>query len=229
MSDSLFSKLSTQLKGALHDAADSMEDAGRTARQIIRDLDDQIGKAEEGLIEVEAEYRQTITKRDNAKDLVAKYAGYAAKAVQRNDDAMAKDALTDKRKAQDTLDTLEAQVTSFKPTVENLRAQIQALRDKRDDMSRKTGLIEARSAVAEAQTHASEVLGGIGNAHSAAESFDRLEAKVSKQEAEAAARQDMARDKAGRDPSEKYAALDKADLSSIDDELAALKRDAGKQ
>lgn len=228
MSESFFDKLATQLKGALHDAADSMEDAGRTARQIIRDMDVQIGKAEEGLVEVEAEYRQTVSKRDSALALRDKYAGYAAKAVQKGDDAMAKEALLDKRKAQDSVDSMQKQVDSFKPTVDGLKAQIQDLRDRRDEMDRKTGLIEARSAVAEAESRAAEVLGGMGNARSAADTFDRLEEKVGKQEAMAAARSDLAREKRGVSPADKYAALDKPDESSIDDELAQLKRDAGK-
>lgn len=228
MSESLISKLATQLKGALHDAADSMEDAGRTARQIVRDMDAQIRKAEEGLVEVEAEYRQLVTKRDNAIGLRDKYAGYAAKAVQKNDDAMAREALLDKRKAQDTVDSLQKQVDAFKPTVDGLKGQIQDLRDRRDELDRKTGLIEARSAVADAESRAAEVLGGMGNGRSAVDTFDRLEAKVAKQEAMAAARSDLAREKRGVSPSDKYAALDEADPSSIDDELAQLKRDAGK-
>ena len=51
---SLFDKLSTQLKGFLHDAADNAEDPGRTARQLTRDLGNAIGEAEEQIVSVRA-------------------------------------------------------------------------------------------------------------------------------------------------------------------------------
>lgn len=227
MTESILSKLATQLRGALHDAADSMEDAGRSARQIIRDMDTQIEKAENGLVDVEAEYRMIVAKRDKAKDEVDQYAGYAKKALERQNENLAKEALQDKRKAQGVLDGLQAQVDSFKPTVDGLKAQIQDLRNKRDELNRRTGLIEARSAVADAEDRAATVLGGIGSTTSAISAFDRLEEKVGKKEAKAAAKTDLAREKSGASNKDKYAELGKPTDSSIDDELAELKKQMG--
>ena len=49
---SLFDSVSRTIKGLLNDAADSVQDPSRDARQIV--LDDSIGRAENSLIEIEA-------------------------------------------------------------------------------------------------------------------------------------------------------------------------------
>ena len=221
MSDSLFDKVSTQLKGFLHDTADNMEDAGRTARQLVRDLDNAIGQAEEQIVSVRAEFNLITSKRDAEKAEVDKYVAYAKKAVDKNDDELAKEALAEKSKHATQLAAYQAQLDAFKPNMDHLEEQINKLRAKKEEMERKTDLIEARSATAEATDKAASILGGIGTQASAAEKFDRLEGKVAKQEAEANARAQMAAARNGDALKDKFAALDAP--SSVDDELAALK------
>lgn len=222
MSDSLFEKLSTQLKGFLHDTADSMEDPGRTARQLVRDLDNAIGQAEEQIVSVRAEFNLINSKRDAEKAEVDKYVAYATKAVAKGDDSLAKEALAEKAKHATQLAAYQAQLDAFKPNMDHLEEQINKLRTKKDEMERKTDLIEARSATAEATDKAAAILGGIGTQASATEKFDRLEEKVAKQEASANARAQMAASRNGDALKDKFAALD-APSSAVDDELAALK------
>lgn len=228
MSDSIFEKLSTQLKGFLHDTADSLEDPGRTARQLVRDLDTAIGQAEEQIVSVRAEYNLITSKRDSTKSDVDKFAGYAVKAVTKGDDALAKEALAEKAKHVAKLAAIDAQLAQFKPNLDNLDEQIGKLRAKKEQMESQTDMIEARAATAEATDKAAAILGGIGTVASAADKFDRLEAKVAKQEAEASARAQMAATKNGDALRDKFAALD-APGSDVDAELAALKASMGKK
>lgn len=225
---SLFDKLSTQLKGFLHDTADKAEDPGRTARQLTRDLGNAIGEAEEQIVSVRAEFNLITSKRDSEKAEVDRYAAYAVKAVQKGDDGLAKDALAEKAKHATQLASYQAQLDAFKPNMDHLDAQINKLRAKKEDMERKTDLIEARSATAEATDRAASILGGIGNQASASERFDRLEDKVAKQEASANARAQMASARNGDDLKDKFASLD-SPTTSVDNELAALKAQLNKK
>jgi phage shock protein A len=225
---SLFDKLSTQLKGFMHDAADKAEDPGRTARQLVRDLDSAIGQAEEQIVSVRAEFNLITSKRDAEKAQVDKFAAYAVKAVQSSNDELAKEALAEKAKHVTQLNSYQSQLDAFKPNMDSLDAQIDKLRAKKDEMERKTDLIEARSATAQATDKAASILGGIGNQASAAERFDRLEDKVAKQEAAANARAQMASARNGDDLKDKFAALD-APSTSVDNELAALKAQLNKK
>lgn len=223
---SLFEKLATQAKGLMHDTADKMEDPGRTARQLTRDLDNDLAAAEQALIQVRAEYNMELGKRDAAQQDVDKYTGYAQKAVAKGDDNLAREALQAKKQAQDTLTQLQAQIDKFKPSVDQLEHQIADLRQRKADMDRRTGLIEARSSIAEAQDRAATVLNGIGGSGASAR-FDALEDKVSHQEAVAQAKMSVSDDHSGKSLDDKFKALDNP-TSDIDDELAALKAAAGK-
>ena len=225
---SLFEKLSTQLKGFMHDTADSMEDPGRTARQLVRDLDNAIGQAEEQIVSVRAEFNLIGSKRDAEKAEVDKYIAYAQKAIAKGDDSLAKEALSEKTKHASQLASYQTQIDAFKPNLDHLDDQLNKLRAKKDEMERKTDLIEARSATAAATDKAASILGGIGNQASAADRFDRLEDKVAKQEASASARAQMASARNGDDLKDKFAALD-SPTSDIDLELAALKAQMGKK
>ena len=67
---SLFDSVSRTIKGLLNDAAESVQDPSRDARQIVRELDDSIGRAENSLIEIEAQVATQRSKRDAADDKV---------------------------------------------------------------------------------------------------------------------------------------------------------------
>jgi phage shock protein A len=70
---SLFDSISRTLKGLLNDAADSVQDPSRDSRQIVRELDDSIAKAENSLIEIQAQVATQQSKRDVAADKAKKY------------------------------------------------------------------------------------------------------------------------------------------------------------
>ncbi|MBW3512053.1 PspA/IM30 family protein [Janthinobacterium sp. NKUCC06_STL] len=53
----LLKKIWIQLTGTLHDAVDNNSNVGRTARQGVRELEKQIGKAEDSIAAVDAELR----------------------------------------------------------------------------------------------------------------------------------------------------------------------------
>lgn len=69
---SLFDSISRTIKGLLNDAADSVQDPSRDARQIVRELDDSIGRAENSLIEIEAQVATQRSKRDTADERAKK-------------------------------------------------------------------------------------------------------------------------------------------------------------
>lgn len=70
---SLFDSITRTVKGLLNDAADTMQDPSRDARQIVRELDDSIAKAENSLIEIEAQVATQQSKRDAAAEKAKKY------------------------------------------------------------------------------------------------------------------------------------------------------------
>jgi phage shock protein A len=84
---SLIDSISRTLKGLLNDAADSVQDPSRDSRQIVRELDQSIAKAENSLIEIQAQVATQQSKRDVAADKAKKYEDGAKRALQSDDEA----------------------------------------------------------------------------------------------------------------------------------------------
>jgi phage shock protein A len=220
---SLLNKLFTQIKGFANDAQEASEDVGSIARQSVRDMDVEIAQVEQAQVGIIAEQNVLLAKIDAETGKIEKFAGYAVKAVEKGDDALALSAIQDKNKATQVRDVLQAQADKFAPSVQAVSDKLAELRHRRDEMARDTSLIEARSSVADAQDRAATVLGGIGNSQSASKTFDRLNEKVQASEARAAAKTQLAAQKDGSDEKKKYESLTAASPTAAQDELAAMK------
>ena len=91
---SLFDTISRTVRGLLNDAAESVQDPSRDARQIVRELDDSIAKAENSLIEIEAQVATQQSKHDAAAEKAKKYEEGAKRALQSGDEGLAREALS---------------------------------------------------------------------------------------------------------------------------------------
>jgi phage shock protein A len=220
---SLFDKLATQVKGALHDTVDNHSDPGRTARQLIRDLEEQIAKSEDGLVDAKSSLKLLEGKRDAAKQDYDKYDGYARKAIERKDDNLAREALGERAKAEEKLKGYQSQVDSFKPTVDGLERQVTELRDKKDEMERKGEMLDAENKAAQAQDRVATAIAGVGDTHSIDQAFSEMERRTQKAQATAEAKAELAGLRKPLD--DKFKDLDAP--APVDDALAALKKEMG--
>lgn len=219
---SLLEKLMRTVKGVANDAVDATSDPARDARQIVRDLDEQIGKAAQAMLDVRAEHEVLKSKRDHQTEEVTKWVNAAKKAVTAGDDSLARECLAKKQTADTQLQSYQSELDKFEPTVKEINEHISQLHTQRESLESRTDIIAARSEIAHAQEKVAVVIGGIGKS-SAMDDFNALEDKVLKQEARAHAATDVMNERTGASLDARVAALGN---TSIDDELAALK--AGK-
>ena len=179
--------LTRTIKGVLNDSADAVADPARDARQIVRDLDGSIGKAESALTDIRAQLTVLQSKRDHEAAEAARYGQGAANAVQANDDALATDALNAQMEHETKVKAFDAQIAQLKPTVQELDKQIGDMRARRNDLKSRTDVIEVQAQVANAKDVAATALGGIGGKN-LSEDFNRLEEKAQLTSARADAR-----------------------------------------
>jgi phage shock protein A len=198
--------LTRTIKGVLNDSADAVADPARDARQIVRDLDDSIAKAESALTDIKAQLTVLESKHDREVADAARYGQGAASAVQANDDALATDALNAQLDHETKAKAFEAQIAQLKPTVQELDKQIADMRARRNDLKSRTEVIEVQKQVAEAKDVAATALGGIGGKNRT-EEFNKLEEKAQLTSARADAR---------------LASVDVASGKSLDDRLKNL-------
>lgn len=214
-----FNKLADQIKGIANDELDKHSDPGRTARQATRDFASEVQNAELALVEAQAQNNELVQKVEQAQKEVDKYLGYAKKAKEQGNNDLALQALSDKRKAEDTLNMYQEQLNRFKPNLEALQNKIIDLKNQEQQMEQRTAFIETRSAIAQAEDKAATAISGIG-AKSSMKTFDDLEAKVSHEEAKAAAKTQVAN--LGKPNDDKYAALKDDGRPSLQNELDSL-------
>ncbi|WP_432263103.1 PspA/IM30 family protein [Cupriavidus sp. TMH.W2] len=222
---SILDRIGRFLAGTTNDALDKLADPGRDARQIVRELEDQIGKANSSLLDAEAEFEVIRSKKEAADADAAKWQASAERAVKAGDDGLARECLAKVEEAEKLASGYASSVASFESTLKDLRSRIQDLKRQRDGYAQRTDLIEARSHVAIAQQTAAAAITDIGAASNLAGDFSKLEEGVLKQEARAAAATRMADQDSGKSLQNRVDALNKT--SSIDDRLAALKQQVG--
>jgi phage shock protein A len=218
---SLFDSISRTLKGLLNDAAESVQDPSRDARQIVRELDDSIGRAENSLVEIQAQVAAQRSKRDAADEKARKYGDGAKRALQSGDEALAREALGAQGTAEAERDALAHELAALEPSVAKLEEQIADMRQRRNDLNARSNILQAKQEIAQAKDVAATALGGIGGKNLSGD-FQKLEDKVALDNARSDARLASADTNSGKALDDKLAALNKG--PSVDDRLAALKQ-----
>ncbi|MGI4860521.1 MAG: PspA/IM30 family protein [Janthinobacterium lividum] len=221
---SLFDSISRTLKGLLNDAADSVQDPSRDARQIVRELDESIGRAENAMIEIQAQLSNQRSKRDLADDKARKYADGALRALKGADEGLAREALAAQSNAEAERDALGAELAKLEPSLDQLKTQIADMRKRRDDLRSRTNILSAKQEIANAKDVAATALGGIGGKDLSAD-FGRMEEKVNLANARSDARLGSIDQASGKSLDDRLASIDKG--PSVEDRLAALKKQIG--
>jgi phage shock protein A len=201
---SLIDSISRTLKGLLNDAADSVQDPSRDSRQIVRELDESIAKAENSLIEIQAQVATQQSKRDVAADK-----------------ALAREALGAQATAETERDALAKELATLEPSVDQLKSQIEDMRGRRNDLNARSNILQAKQQIAQAKDVAATALGGIGG-RNLSEDFQKLEDKVALSNARSDARLNSADVKSGKALDDKLADLNRG--PSVEDRLEALKK-----
>jgi len=217
----LFDSISRTLKGLLNDAAESVQDPSRDARQIVRELDDSIAKAENALVEIQAQVATQQSKRDVAAEKARKYEEGAKRALQSGDEALAREALGAQSTAEAERDSLAAELAKLEPSVDQLEKQINDMRERRNDLNARSNILQAKQQIAQAKDVAATALGGIGGKNLAGD-FQKLEDKVDLSNARSDARLNSADTASGKALEDRLAALNKG--PSVDERLEALKK-----
>ncbi len=214
---SLIDRIVHKLKGVTNDALESHQNLGQDARQSVRDLTDQLTKAETALVEVRAEAELLKGKREKASQEVNKWLQAASNAADKDDD-LARECLQKKAVAAAALKTVEDEIAKFQPTVTAIESHITDMRARKDSLANQADLIGVRSDVADVTLKAAEIMGGMGGD---GPSLQGTEDALAKKEAMANAASAIVGERSGASLEARVAALNAG--PSIEDELAALK------
>jgi phage shock protein A len=214
----IFKRLRDLTAASINDLLDKAEDPVKMLNQFLRDMEEDIMEAESAVakqIAVEKKFKLQV---EEAQEMVAKRQEQAVKALEQSNEDLARRALEDKKEHQIRFDEMSKQHVIAKTNADQLRSQLNEMKDEFNKMKNKKDLLVARAESAKAQKSINQAMSGFGT-DNAAKGFDRMSEKVLQMEAEAQASGELRASNRSLDDE-----LDKlGGGSEVDDELAALK------
>jgi phage shock protein A len=212
----LFDRVSTLVRANLNDLLDRAEDPEKLIRQILIDMNNQLRQLRTQVAASIADEKRLQQRHAESQQRAEEWERKAELALDKGDEELARAALQRRNNFQQSAEGFYEQWQEQKAQVDQLKLALGQLEQKIQEAEAKKDLLIARSRRAKAETNIRETLAGIGRA-SAASEFDRMEERVSVQEARAKAAAEL-----GSDTLEsRFEALEAE--SGVDSDLAALK------
>lgn len=206
---------------------DKMEDPAKMVDQLLRQLNDDLGKVKAETAGIMAEEKRAQRELDECKQEIAKLQGYAEKAVMQGNDDDAKAFLRKKAQYAEKQASLQQAYDLAAANAQKMRQMHDKLVSQIDELDARRDTIKAKIAVAKTQERVNKIGASVGSAQSNLSAFDRLEERANKMLDTAEATAEL---NTGDADSEFEALKSKynANPVDVDDELAALKASMGK-
>lgn len=187
----IFSRIGDVLKANINDMIDRAEDPEKMVKQIILDLQKEVSKATQALGKAMASERIAKRQYEDAVKTSSDWEMKAKAALNAGEVDLAKKALSNKVKADENVKQYQQMYEQISAQTAQLREQVEALKSKLDEAKSRQAMLIARSQMAKTQKNLAQSVGGM-DASSALDKFNRMEEKVTRQEAEAQAFSEMA-------------------------------------
>ncbi|WP_280191925.1 PspA/IM30 family protein [Delftia sp. PS-11] len=193
----IWNKLVTALRGAAHEAGEAVTDsqALRILDQEIRDADHDLNQSRSALAEIMAKQKLCAGKLGQTRDRIAEYEGYAVKALDSSDEALALEVAGKVAALEAQRDEEQSQLEAYTQSVEQLRAAIQTAQTHIRRLKQQADAVKATESVQRAQaTVAGRHAGSQTRVQSALDSLERIKQKQAERGARMESAAELARD-----------------------------------
>ncbi len=189
----VFQRLSDLLKANVNDLIDRAEDPEKMVKQIIIDMQTELAKATQNYGKAKASERLAEKKYLDAQKVSADWESKAKAALAKGDQDLAKQALARKVKADEDLANYKEMYESISAQTDAIGDQVEVLKSKLEEAKSRQAMLIARSQMADTQKSLAKAAGSF-DPNSSFDKFQRMEDKVMRKEAEAAAFTEIAGD-----------------------------------
>lgn len=224
----IFDRMGKVIQSNLNALLDKAEDDKKLVDLNFDEMDEQIKAGHKEVVAAMAADKQLGKKCDELRTDVQRWDHRAELALKSGDEALAREALKQKKRTSGELEIAERARNDQQAAALKMKEELERMKQKLAELKMKRGTLVARAAQARSGAGA-ENLGAKGGS-SAFDNFRRMEEKIEGREAEGAAMAEVeeAIGKGAKveDLEAKFRELEKggAGPSEIDDELAALKK-----
>lgn len=182
-----FKRLNDIVSANFNDLLDRMEDPDRVIRQLIREMEENIAQAREGVVEAIASEKELHGTLQSNRQIAAMWNDKARQAVQQGNEAMARSALERKKENEQAAASLQPAWETAHANAERLKAQLHQLEQKLAEAKHKRATLSARQKVAEAQQKMNHTAALARDNFDTENRFARMEDKVTSMELHAQA------------------------------------------
>jgi phage shock protein A len=216
----LFQRISDVISANINDLIDRVEDPERMIKQIIREMEENIRQAKEGVVDAIASEKQLARELAEHTRKAQQWQEKAEAALRSGNEELARAALARKKEHDRIRQNLEVTWEASATTSKNLKAQLNALEKKLAEARRKRSTLAARQRAAEARRQMTTVKDHFQKGLDAQDKFARMEDKVMEIEARSEALAELS-----EESSDLEREFDKITVDTeVEAELAALKK-----
>lgn len=221
----ILGRIQTIISSNINALLDGAEDPEKMINQTLIEMQESLREAKVTVARAIRDKNLLEQKYNDAVKQVEYWEKKAMVAVEKGDDALAKEALTKKKEEANNAADLKTQLETMTKQVDAIKSSCEALESKMEEARRKKEVLLARLKNSQASIKINENVSKFNSTSTSAfETFDRMEQKVNSSEAEAEAVQELA--EPDRDLKKKFEKLENDD--AVNDELAELKKKMGK-
>ncbi len=189
----IFQRIGDILKANINDLLDKCENPEKMVKQIIIDMQTELSKATQNYGKAKASERLAEKKYLDAQKVSADWELKAKAALAKGDQDLAKQALARKVKADEDLANYKEMYDSISAQADAIGDQVEVLKSKLEEAKSRQAMLIARSQMADTQKSLAKAAGSF-DPNSSFDKFQRMEEKVVRKEAEAAAFTEIAGD-----------------------------------
>lgn len=183
----IFVRISEVITANINDMVERAENPERMIRQIIREMEHNITRAREGVIDAITSEKQLARELEHHRNRSGHWLENAEEALRAGNEELAMAALERKKDHDLILRDLEVSWKAAKDTSENLKSQLRSLENKLAEARRKRTTLSARQRSAEARQHMDVTVHCFQKGLNTQDRFDRMEDRVLEIEARAEA------------------------------------------
>jgi len=215
----VFQRIKEMTVASVHDVLDKMEDPVVMLNQYLRDMEEEIAKAEVTVAKQIASERKLKQRLAEAKRASEALAAKAEDELRAGREASARAALEEKLHCDARIDETQSLYTQSQAQAEELKAQLHEMKEQFYSMRNKRNELAQRAQLARVRKQTAVVANAsVGKGGGAARGFQRMEEKIIQLEAEA---------EVARYPYGAAAANDPAKQERVDAQLEELKKKLG--
>jgi phage shock protein A len=213
----LFDRIIRVIRANINSLVNKAEDPEKILEQTMNEMQEDLIQLRQAVAQAIATQKRTERQYSQAQSTADEWYRRAQLALQKEDDNLAREALTRRKSYQETATAMKNQIDQQTRVVEELKQNMRALEGKIVEAKTKKDLYIARARSAQASERLNEMLGDAGTGNNAMAAFERMEEKVMELEA----RSEAVAALGGDDLEKKFASLESG--GQVEDELTALK------